>query len=297
MRIRYFISFSVPRSQGDRFKEYIREIGLIEFWEDPHNERALPHMYHTLDGEDPKLAALRDLLRRKGIEWSERKEHVYTDAELRTFPFLCLSIERRPLDYGGPCLGTAYDLSRGCPQCGTGAVQVGPLFLPMTGLPKRGLLTQTVFNEPLVAAPLAEALTKARVSGLELRQVRFYRNEEPLPWWQMIAAHDMPKMSAATRGMVRDTDQPPCPQCERDGHFHTLHEPFEIVYRGEGVDPSTLPDVVQTWERFCCSWIDKEDPRKSRFAYAAILVKPRVFDVFRFLKVKHARFVPVRIVD
>ena len=308
MKTRYFVSFSVPRSEGDRVKGYIKDIGLIEFWEDPHNERALPHMYHTLDGDDPKLAALRALLKREGIEWSEREEHVYTDAELRSFPFLELYVEREPLDRTSLQYGTTYDLSKACPACGTGAIQTSPLMVPLSGFPKKGLVCAGFDGETLVGPPLIEALQAGDVKGLELRQVRFYRNDEPLPWWQMIASFEMPRMSPKTRGGITDeTDylteegfvipaHPPCPRCRRDGRYHS-DEPYEIAYSRRDVDPAAVPDVAHKWESFGVSGVDKEKPEFSRFGDHRLLVKPKVFDIFRRLRVRQACFVPVRIVD
>jgi len=48
-------------------------------------------------------------------------------------------------------------------------------------------------------------------------------------------------------------------------------------------------------ESFGVSGIDKKDPRLSRFYDPEILVSPKVFDIFRKLKIKHAEFLPVRI--
>jgi hypothetical protein len=61
------------------------------------------------------------------------------------------------------------------------------------------------------------------------------------------------------------------------------------------VDPEALPDVVETWERFGRSDID-QDFRCSHLGEPLILVSPKVLDVFRRLKIKGARFQPVRFV-
>ncbi|QDV91411.1 hypothetical protein RAS2_25100 [Phycisphaerae bacterium RAS2] len=247
----------------------------------------------TFDDRDPRLQALRDTLKRNGIKWSERIEHIYTDAELRAFPYLRLTVDRKEIDPSGPSHGTTYDLSNACPQCGCGAVQTSPFYAPAKSLPRTGLLCASN-TEVFVAEKLADAFRRAEVTGLELRQVLSAREHEALPWWQIIPRFTMPKLSPATKGIVR-SDPPPCTLCGRDGHFNTMKEPEEIVYSSAEVDAAALPDIVATWECFSVSRIDREDFRNSRFAQPAILLKPSVFDIFRKLKVKHARLAPVQI--
>jgi hypothetical protein len=48
----------------------------------------------TLSYDSPELPRIRALLDDAGIERVERLERTYSDAELRTFPFLQLSIRR-----------------------------------------------------------------------------------------------------------------------------------------------------------------------------------------------------------
>jgi hypothetical protein len=248
---------------------------------------------------DPKLDSLRATLCDAGIRWLERREAVYTDAELRGFPFLVLTVDRKPIESGGVEYGTKYDLSGACPSCGTGAVQTSPLMLALLGLPPKALLSATCLGQILVASELAEVMKAAKLSGVELRQTRFYRNDEPLPWFQVISQHEMPKMGPATRGIVRDTSPGwGCPVCQRDMHCDMAEEPTAIAYDGCEVDPDKLPDFVHTWECFGRSVI-KNDPERNLvqgFAQPRILVKPRVLDLFRKHKVRGARFQPVRVV-
>jgi hypothetical protein len=161
----------------------------------------------------------------------------------------------------------------------------------------------------LVAEPLVEPILSAKLSGLELRQVIFYRNNDPLPWWQLITHHCMPPMSPQTRGVIPSTEDhvvrpdfviramPPCLECHRDGRYHTNKEPCEIMYSRKDVDPDSLPDFAHTWESFGKSAIDPKEPRYSRYYDPMIMVKPKVLDLFRSLKVKHVEFSPVQFID
>lgn len=247
------------------------------------------------DERDPKLQVLRSLLSRERIEWSERIEDHYDDSELRSFPLLDLSVDRKEIDPYGPTRGTTYDLSTGCPQCGTGATQTSPFLAPPRSLPKTGLLCASS-SETFVATPLAEALRAEDVSGIELRQVLSSTDRTPLPWFQIVSSFEMPKMAPSTKGIVRDPTLPPCPRCQRDGHYHTVKEPLQIVYDSASLTVGELPDVVHTWECFGRSGIHAENFRYSRFAPPLILVNRKVFEIFRAMGVKHARFTPVRFV-
>ena len=276
-------------------------------WYEALNEKARPFVICTFDTSDPRYTAFLTILEERGIEWSERIEHAYTSEELRSFPFVNLEIERALIAPGGPSHGTTFDLSKGCPDCGCGAVQTSPFYAPPKSFPKTGLICQSS-SEKFIAKPVVDAFRRAEVTGVELRQVLSYRDRAPLPWWQIIPHVTMPKMSSATQGIVQNDPPPvgeirgeavliddrPCPKCRRDGHFHTTKAPPEIFYNRDEVDADELPDVVATWESFGISGIDKEF-RYSRFTDPLLLIKPAVFDILRELKVKHARFNPVRI--
>lgn len=242
------------------------------------------------------------VLHSRGLTWAiERIEHEYTDDELRSFPLLELCIDADPI--GGDChssvYGTVYDVSGACPRCGTGAVQTSPLMIPLKGLPKKGEICLGPHFEWLVGAKLRKGIEKAELTGLELRQALFYRNKEPLPWWQMVSAYEMPKISKASTNLGRDTDPGwGCPVCERDMHVNMKLEPLDIVYERRDVDPAKIPDVVHTWERWGRSVLHDDPVRHLHrgFAPPFTLVKPKFLDVVRKLKVRKVEFNPVRFI-
>ena len=272
---------------------------------DDENDILAGFFSHTFDATDPRLNPLRELLRQQNIEWSEREERIYSDAELRSYPLLTMGIDRRPIVGGGPEYGTEYDLSAGCPSCGTGAPQVSPLMMLLEGLPRKGLACTTALGEKLVADSLRAALVAEGITGLELRQCQFYRNQEPLPWWQMISSFVMPKMGPKTRGIFLSLKdhvvrpdfiipaEPPCSNCHRDGRFGKPNMSVEIVYASTDVDVTSIPDVVVTWECFGKSIKNPPSGKYPRYAMPILLMKPRVMQVFRGLKVKNASFAPV----
>lgn len=299
MKTRVFIMTSAAVKDYVRVRRLLEAIDCLEGLEDPDSFLG-PLYQRTFDAEDPKLEQLRSTLERERIKWSERVEHIYSDSEIRAAPLVDFGIDRKPLDSGGCEYGTTYDLSSACPHCGTGAVQTSPLMVALTELPKKALICDTCLGEVLVAEKLADGLREGDVSGLELRQARLYGNDEPLPWFQMISYHELPRMSQETKGIVRDVHPGfGCTVCERDVFASSGNGPVEIAYDRSEVGPDEIPDVVHTWECFGRSVIADDPVRKlvQGFASPLMLVKPKVYDIFRKLRVKRMRFWPVRFVD
>jgi len=163
----------------------------------------------------------------------------------------------------------------------------------------------------LAKLDIADVLATAGFSGLELRQVRSYR-DNPMPWWQVLAPYAMPRMSAETWAIVlSETDHivrpdfiiratPPCPECRRDGRYNSAKEPLQFACSRTEVDLKTLPDFIQTWECFGRSVLQDDPERrlKQSIAQPLFLVKPTVLNLLLQQKLrKRAAFVPVRIVD
>jgi hypothetical protein len=297
MKTRHYINFHVPRPEGDRFRDLMHTIGCLKLWQEPLNERALPHLAYTFDADDPRLSQLLNLLDREGIDWFERIDYLFSDKELRGFPMLVLGGIGAPIDGGNPKQGTLYDLSGGCVACGTGAPQTSPLFAGESGLKKKKVMCATYYGHLLCDLDVADALGVSKFRGLELRQARSYR-KIPMPWWQVLADCVMPKMSSGASYVVRDSSTGwGCPVCQRDMHATRMSVPPIVVYEQSSVSLDELPDFVQTWERFGRSII-RDDPERhllSGFAQPWILVKQRVFEFFLHRKFRNKMsFSPVR---
>lgn len=226
-----------------------------------------------------------------------RFEHYYSERELRSFPLLCLSINRREIPCCLPDYGTEFDLRPACPACYTGARQTSPLRIPRSLLPRHGTLAATCDLAVLVAKPLRDAIVEAGTTGLELREAVSHRTGEGLGWYQLLPQSCMPPFDPRTRGIVLGEGcEAPCARCGRDGHYNSSQEPTEFAYARRAVTAATLKEVMHTWECAGKS-IKRQDLRQCRFAQPWILVRPNVYDLFKRLKVRHARFSPVRILD
>lgn len=321
------INAGFPRNEGVHWRSIVERLCKRVKWFEPHTpERGSLSASCRFNVSDPNYTEFVSILRKSGLQlpraddspdhkqkfeaamkspvkWSERFEHVYTDAELRSFPLLRVYANRAPVESGGAETGTKYDLATGCPHCGTGAAQISPMMLELEGLPRKGHYTEANRGEMLVSSELAEALRKAGVGGVELRQACFHKTGEPLPWWQIIPKYTMPRMSRETRWLIRQGGGPNwvgCAVCERDAYcYSNASEPHDYAYDRASADPDSLPDVAATWECFGRSGtaLDAERRPVPILAQPFILVKPKVFDVFRALRVRKAGFGPVRFVD
>lgn len=290
-RVRIFFN-AYPRS-GAKATEILEAAGIPDCTKPVPPEHTL-HAYRgiTLPSTDRRLGELRHLLSCEGIEWSERRDVRYTDMELRHSPLLQLRVTSTPRGRGGPTWGTRYDLATGCPQCGTGAIQISPLYLKPTELPKHGDIFSTELGDILVSNSLAESIEEANITGVELRQARASRIEKPLTWWQLLAIQHLPPIAPETTGQVIWNQ---CPICQRDGFFFDDPEqPLQLHYRRDVVNVDALPVVVATWERSGNSHL-KLSLEESVFAPGLLLVKPAVFELFRDNKVRGVSFLPVTI--
>lgn len=268
-----------------RLREIYLEAGLEKAAAEGPSRTGLQEV--VLDEKDPTLARLRAALKKARITPWERREHSYTDEELTQAPLLAMTVRTAPKGEGGLASGTAYDFTLACRECGAGAVQVSPLVLRASDGPKSRAIFQTHAGEVLVSAVLADALWGAGLCGVECRQA-VTRKGEKLPWFQLVPLAELPPMSRASTGLVRENQ---CTCCRRDGHYHAAHEPLVIVYDSL---PDARWDFSSTWERFGAAG-RPDPPYEGRIAQPLILVSSRAYQIFRKTKVPGVAFSPVRI--
>jgi hypothetical protein len=107
-----------------------------------------------------------------------------------------------------------------------------------------------------------------------------------------VAPFELPPFDAESSGGVRRENG--CPECDRDGYFGTARSPLELRYTFDADDLREVPDFASTCEHFGVSRL-AEPFEESVFAQPLILVKPRVVEVFKKLKVRSVAFDPVSI--
>jgi hypothetical protein len=291
MKKRYYVGLNFRSDRFPAAQEFFRAIGRDDLANAPKAE--FGYSFHFTKIEE--LIRFQVEAARFGFDVPQpREDKVYSDRECLEAPLLHLVVRRAERGYGGPRYGTQYDLSKACPECGSGAVQIGPLVLRRGDAPKKRHIWQTLDHEYLVSPLLALAIRDSGANGFEMRPAISHKDGEPLPWLQLVSHYQMPPMSPETKGITRSESDFPCLRCGRDAYFGALYEPEEIAYSHKDVDPHNLPDVVHTYERFGIGRVRKLF-RDSHMPNPNLLIKPRVFAVFRQLKVQGVQFIPVAI--
>lgn len=244
---------------------------------------------------DPKTEFLVEALDRLEFTyaWHYDIEVHYNNDDLQASLYAHIAVNRAPRGDTGPEYGTEFDYSAGCPACGTGARQVSPLRINASALSKTARIISTYADEFLVDEQLAAKIAEVIGATALLRQVED-RRHSPLPWFQMLPTEYMPPADPSTgHRVVREQ----CPVCKRDGFGYAEHcRRPEYTYRLDQVDPSTLPDLVFTWEHAGTSRLRPEGKYLANLASPNILVSRRVMNVFLENKVKAVSFVPVRFI-
>lgn len=187
-----------------------------------------------------------------------------------------ITIRTQKSVYGGPKYGTTYSMKNACPQCGTGAVQEGPLKLPDLELaPKQVALTLDF--EILFGEVLAEELMD---QGFDcFVHARHHRTQVKLPSYQLLSQKLLPPFSPRTSGYETERQ---CQACKRDGYFNIPHVPLRLHY--SQLDRHYLEhDVLATWEAFGNSRL-REPYSESHIASPVLVVTQKLHEALQGLK-------------
>jgi hypothetical protein len=223
---------------------------------------------------------LLSLLRQHAVDWSEWHVDSYTEEEQGSARLLLMHPNRRCEIDGGVEWGMTYDLSRGCPACGTGAQQTSAVLVDGDHVAdlEGHRAGATYHGHILVDEGLAAELENLGATGLSFRGVYAVmpdRRQVKLRWRQMCAARTLPPMSPQTTGLARERV---CEVCRRNGYFRMDEEPTRIVYQAS--DLREAEDVNMSWEH---QWFAVLEPdlRQSLLSWPWLLVTPKVRRVFR----------------
>ncbi|MDI3291173.1 hypothetical protein [Polyangium sp. 15x6] len=249
----------------------------------------------TLDERDERLPRLLHLLTERGASWLERRYDCFTDEELESSRLLIMSYDFDATVFGGPRVGTTYDMSDACKRCGAGARQTSAMILEGEDLHKLEgrRAAATPYDDMLVDEKLANVLAESGATGISFRGVFAAfekRGHIQLAWRQICATHTMPRMSPRSTGIF---PYKPCP-CGRSSFTREAEIPLRLAYRA--ADIADICDVNVTWE-----WFGEVnfngDVNDSVLAAPYFLVTPKVWRIFQGAGVTGFDWIPIRVVD
>ncbi len=247
----------------------------------------------TLDEIDERLPLLLNLLKERGIFWKERRSDCFTDEELEAARLLVMSYDVNAEVFGGPRMGTTYDMSEACKRCGAGARQTSAMIIEGEYLHQLEgrRVASTYYDDMLVDEKLAGKLAESNLTGISFRGlfVAFEKKGHiQLPWQQLCASHTMPPLSPRSTGIVPDE----LCACGRSGFDMPSEVPTRFVYRAS--DLADIRDVNVTWEWFGDAHYEG-DVSEALFPYPFFLVTPKVWRIFRDAGVTGFEWMPIRV--
>lgn len=250
----------------------------------------------TLDASDPRLSVVCRLLEQHGEDWLERREDIYTEEELTRARLIVLQTKSDHEVFGGPRVGTKYDMTGACPVCGAGARQKSAQMIAAKDvlLLKRSRAAATYYDDILVNEKLAAKLAESGILGLSFQEVCSVKKDGSrtrLTWKQLCARHTLPPMSARSTGIEIEDE---CPRCGRSGFAAKMDDPPRLVYSARDLEHAE--DVNVTWEWFG-DWSFNGKVSEALFAYPWMLVTPKVWRIFRDAGVNAFRYLPIRVDD
>ncbi len=172
-----------------------------------------------LEADDPRLPKVGEM--QKAIDqesgraffhgWQIRRK--YTKPELEAASLFRVNAAR-VFEPAGEESGTVYDESTACPECGAGAQQVGPLFLPLKRIPKGKDFAETIAGEIIVSRRVVELFESHGVTGVEFEPVRITRDgQKSEDWFQFIVQSKETEVVPPTRVGLEPFDDDPEGQC------------------------------------------------------------------------------------
>jgi hypothetical protein len=250
----------------------------------------------TLDATDERLRTLLELLAQHGMSWLDLRRDHHSDEELARAALIVPWPENEHTVFGGPRVGTRYDMEGACPVCGSGARQTSAMFIEEEAVAKiEGLrATSTYYSDILVDERIAEELENIGAAGLSFRSVYALLGngrQVKLRWRQLCAAHTLPPMSPRTTGIGKEDF---CKSCGRSGFSTKMDDPPRPMYRATDLRGSQ--DVNTTWEWFG-PWKFDGNVSNALFSYPWFLVTPKVWRVFRDAGVTSFHWFPIRVED
>ena len=129
--------------------------------------------------------------------WAIRR--CYTADEIRQAK-LFLLCRIATFEPAGEECGTQYDESLACPNCGSGAKQISPLFLDWKRIPKSKDIARTIAGEIVVSKRIVDLFDRRSITGANFGSVchRPASSAESKEWFQLLIKSSDAEVTAPT---------------------------------------------------------------------------------------------------
>jgi hypothetical protein len=168
-----------------------------------------------VEGDDPRLVKIGEMQREIDEENGEaffygwRIHREYTPEEIESADLFRFEV-RSFFEPAGEECGTEYDESTACSECGSGAVQVGPLILAGSRIPRGKDITETIAGEIIVSSRIATLFGRNKVTGIHLEPVRVNRGRQiSEDWYQLRIPASEAELVPPTRVGINPFDEDP----------------------------------------------------------------------------------------
>jgi len=206
----------------------------------------------------------------------------YTEEELQNAPLLRLGAggDYDNVVLAGPHIGTTYDVSNACKQCGTGARQTSGVIIRAEDerCSEKTRVAFATHGALLVHDVDGEKLVNEKFTGFNLWPVQSVQKngaKVELRREQVLVENVMPPMAPTAVLDRREV----CPICKRGRFNYLSFDPTRFVYRAE--DLKNIQDFNLTWECFGSSARTPEEALSGNWPIPRILVTPKVMNFFR----------------
>jgi hypothetical protein len=236
----------------------------------------------------------------RGIDYHRVVTAKYAKTDLLNANGVMLSInERRWINVERSDLQINFDKTEGCSRCGSGAVLFRYVRIKERKIQKQDGIVALSEDIVLVDRNTRAILDKESFSGVTFVPVCNF-DDKPLDWFALQPEHELPRMTAQTRGLVRGEywkgsdgliREGPCPQCDKNCHFQTASELPVPTY-----DYSSIKKKLEawniainglwclrTWECFGHTIRDSRTQSIVRLPQPMLVVSPRFFELL-FIK-------------
>jgi hypothetical protein len=288
---RIYVTYHYASVDRPRVQQMFLDAGLLDLVVD--SDRLTGHHKVVVPGEDALARLLTSALMHTLPAPAVHRVLEPTPRELAAARLLHMFVWIHHAPEGHPRDGTSYDDSNACSGCGNGLRQTSPLVLKQQEIPASGVLG-SIGDDVLVHDSLTKEMQDAGLTGFRLGEVQDVTGGA-LPWRQLFVEHEMPGMTATSRGLVRGRSrgEAPCARCGSDGWFDTRSDPFIPAYASSAL--AGMPDFARTAERFGTGHWAAPIHGRRMVAQSRLIVRPAVYAFFRARKVRGVRFSPVSV--